>query len=186
MKRVLFPILAAGASLLAMSAHANNGQIDFQGELTAQTCAVNVDGAAGQPAVVVLPSISANLLTAPNSVAASRGFLINLTGCAEQGGNALAFFEYNAAFVDPADGTLKNLLPTGAATASNVHLQILDGVSGDPIVVGSGAQLTGNSAQIIDPAGNATLPYSVQYISPQGNATAGAINSSVTYSIAYN
>ena len=188
MKRVLFPILAAGASLLAISAHAASdaGQIDFEGELKSQTCEVNVDGQTGQPAVVVLPAVSATLLSAPGSTTADRAFMINLTGCKEQSGKALAFFEYNAAFVDFTDGTLKNLLPVGATTAESVHLQLKDGVTGNPIVVGSGAQLTSNSAQDIDLAGNATLPYSVQYISPQGNATAGKVSSSVTYSIAYN
>jgi len=188
MKRVLFPILAAGASLLAISAHAANdgGQINFEGELTAQTCAVNVDGQTAQPAIVVLPTIATSLLQAPGSVASNRAFMINLTGCKEQGGKALAFFEYNAAFVDFTDGTLKNLLPTGATTAESVHLQLKDGVTGNPIVVGSGAQLTSNTAQTIDAAGNATLPYSVQYISPKGSATAGKVSSSVTYSIAYN
>ncbi|MGH8388886.1 MAG: fimbrial protein [Pseudomonas sp.] len=188
MKRILLPVLAAGASLLALSAHAGQdaGQIDFKGELTAQTCAVDVDGDAAQPAIVTLPTINANLLSAPGSTAANRSFAINLKGCTEQGGKALAFFEYNAAFVDFTDGTLKNVLPSVAGNATLVNLRLKDGATGNPIVVGSGAQLTTTTAQTVAADGSATLPYSVEYISPLGGATAGKVKGSVTYSIAYN
>ncbi|MBB3175828.1 hypothetical protein [Variovorax sp. Sphag1AA] len=65
-------------------------------------------------------------------------------------------------------------------------LQLVDGISGAAIVAGSGSQLgaTGTNTARDIVAGVATLPYAVQYIS-QGAATAGKVNGSVTYSIAY-
>lgn len=188
MKRILFPVLAAGASLLALSAHAANdgGDIKFEGELTAQTCAVDVDGITTQPALVKLPTVSTSLLATPGSTTANRLFNINLKNCTEQSGTARAFFEYEAGVVDFADGTLMNTLAPATGVATKVALQLKDGISNAVIVAGSGTQLTTNTARNIDATGNATLPYSVQYISQLGGATAGKIESRVTYSIAYN
>src|SRR5215475_2130766 len=173
MKRILFPVLAAGASLLAISAHASDGQINFEGELTAQTCQVDVDGDSTNPATVKLSKVSTAGLQTAGLTAAQQSFNMNLKNCAEQAGTARAFFEYDANFVDFNDGTLKNLA-TGATAATLVGLQLVDGISGAAIVAGSGSQLGATGTNTARPiaAGVATLPYAVQYIS-QGPATAG-------------
>ncbi len=185
MKRILFPIVAAGASLLAISAHAADGQINFEGELTAQTCLIDVDGNAANPAIVTLAKVAAAGLQTAGTTAAQRNFNINLKNCVGVAGTARAFFEDDANFVDSADGTLKNLA-TGVDAATLVGLQLVDGISGAAIVVGSGLQIgaTGTNTARDIVADMATLPYAVQYIS-RGAATAGKVNGSVTYSIVY-
>lgn len=184
MKSILFPILAAGASLFTLSAQAANdsGQINFEGELTAQTCEVLVDGNPANPALVKLPKISTSGLQTSGAVDGQVGFNMTLRNCAEQAGTAAAFFEYNANFVDSNDGTLKNL-STGAGAATLVGLQLVDGQNGASIAAGQASQLT-NSTKHALVAGAATLPYAVQYIS-KGAATAGQVSGSVTYSVQY-
>ncbi|MBB3175827.1 fimbrial protein [Variovorax sp. Sphag1AA] len=89
MKRILFPIVAAGASLLTISAHAADGQINFEGELFAQTCLIDVDGDTGNPAIVTLAKVATAGLQTAGATAAQRNFNINLKNCIEAAGGRL-------------------------------------------------------------------------------------------------
>lgn len=107
---------------------------------------------------------------------------MDVTGCAASNpvgaGTVKAYFE-KGANVD-ANGRLIN---TATGGASNVVLQLVDGTGNTPINAGDISQNSGNFVAIS--GGNATLPYSVRYYAT-GAATAGAVTSSVTYSLIYN
>src|SRR6516225_7232631 len=74
-------VAATTAPAIAFAASANT--INFQGEVTTQTCAVTVNGNAANP-TVLLPTVSTADLSATGSVAGLTSFTIGVTGCTAQ------------------------------------------------------------------------------------------------------
>ncbi|MCS3455883.1 major type 1 subunit fimbrin (pilin) [Aeromonas sp. BIGb0405] len=159
---------------------ASTGTITFNGELTATTCDVSIDGQ-GADATVILPTVSANTLAAANDTTGTTAFNMALSNCAGTLQTASAFFEAGTS-VDLASGLLNNM----GGTATNVSLQLRDGSSAsqDVIQVGNSSQVT-NTTMVDTSSGSAVLPYLVEYITPAGGATPGTVTSNVTYSIQY-
>lgn len=178
-------VIAALGSVFAVSAvqAAGNGVINFTGAVNNQTCNASIGGVTGTTAAVVtLPTVQSSVLGTAGNTAGQTAFKMDVTGCAATNptgaGTVKAYFEQGAN-VD-ANGHLIN---TTAGGASNVVLELVDGTGNTPIKAGDIAQNTGNYVAIA--SGNATLPYSVRYYAT-GAATAGAVTSSVTYSLIYN
>lgn len=173
---------AALASTLAMSvAQANDGTINFTGELTAQTCTSTVNGPT--TTTVALPRLSTATLAAAGQVSGATGFTIALTRCTGTMTTASAFFESNSS-VDSRTGHV--LVSTGPGAAQNVQLQLLDS-AGAVIRAGDNVQRTNTARTTITGTGaaaGAVMPYSVQYIAT-GAATAGTVAGTVAYSIIY-
>ena len=142
-----------------------------------------MNGATGTTAATVtLPTVQASVLSATGNTAGQTAFNVGVTGCAttnQSGANTVKAYFEKGANVD-ASGRLIN---TATGGASNVVLQLVDGTGNAPINVGDVAQNTGNFVAIS--GGSATLPYAVRYFAT-GAATAGAVTSSVTYSLIYN
>ncbi len=69
----------------------STGTIEFEGELTATTCDVIVDGQAAD-ATVKLPTIGTNQLTAATQTAGRTGFNMALSDCAGTLKTVSAFF----------------------------------------------------------------------------------------------
>lgn len=191
MKKVLLAASIASALSLFNFAHAAGGTIEFNGTITAATCAVTVDDGAGTVSSVNLPGVGKDQLSGVNSVAGRTMFLLKATGC--DGFTTLAskqvaaFFNPDAANVDAATGLLNNIAPI-AGKATNVQLELIDGTTNSPIKVGFASQATSAGfVNIIGTAGSgtATLPYFVQYKSVTGSATAGAVKGSVTFDLMY-
>ena len=175
--RILAVLLSA---VVAQSAFASDGTINFTGELVDSTCSVNVNGTAGPAAATVtLPKVSAAQLKTTGNTAGQTGFNIALSACTGATTTAAAFFESGAG-VDATTGNLKN---TGSAKA--VQLQLLDSTNGAVIKAGDFTQVANTSKIKKDlAAGSAVLPYAVQYVST-GAAVAGTVLGTVTYSITY-
>lgn len=176
-------IAAMGVLLGSAGAQAaGNGTINFIGKVVAQTCNASVNGTdAATAATVTLPTVATNVLSAQGKVAGQTAFNMSLTGCATgaTGSNTVkAFFEQGAT-VDT-NGRLINQTSGGA---SNVVLELMDGTGNTAIKAGDASQNTGNYVPIA--SGAASLPYGVRYYAT-GTATAGAVTSSVTYSLIYN
>ncbi|EDQ9689881.1 type 1 fimbrial protein [Citrobacter freundii] len=178
-------VIAALGSVFAVSVAqaAGNGTINFTGAVNNQTCNASINGATGTTAAAVtLPTVQANVLAAAGNTAGQTAFKMDVTGCAATNptgaGTVKAYFE-KGPNVD-SNGRLINTTTTGA---SNVALELVDGTGNTAIRAGDISQNTGNYVAIT--GGNATLPYSVRYYAT-GAATAGAVTSSVTYSLAYN
>lgn len=183
MKKII--AIAALGSVFTVSAvqAAGNGTINFTGAVNSQTCNATVNGATGATAAAVtLPTVQANVLSTASNTAGQTAFNVNVANCATTNpsgaSNVKAYFE-KGPNVD-ANGRLNN---TATGGASNVLLELVDGTGNTPIKIGDIAQNTGNFVAIS--GGNATLPYAVRYYA-SGAATAGAVTSSVTYSLIYN
>lgn len=179
--------LAIVASLVAVfgsvgvAQAANTGTITFNGELTANTCDVSVDGQ-GADATVTLPTVSTNQLQSVTNTAGDTGFVMALENCTGTTLNTASAFFQAGASVDAMTGRLKNMVPG----ATNVSLQLLDGSSpgaAEVIKAGSQEQVTATIGQDVS-GGSASLPYIVRYYA-EAPTTAGTVYSNVVYSIQY-
>jgi major type 1 subunit fimbrin (pilin) len=172
-------ISAAAAMIFAvpMISHAADGTITFNGSITAQTCTINGNGAGSNDFTVTLPTVSASALSAAGQTAGRTPFNIVLTACTPATGNVHTFFESGPT----TDATTGNLvLQAGGATNVQIGLENADF---SPIKAGF-ADASQNSASVAINSGAASLSYYAQYVAT-GAATAGAANSSVMYTIAY-
>ena len=93
MKKVIMTSLLASAMFTtgAVSA-ASSGTITFNGELTANTCDVSVDGQ-GADATVTLPTVSVSQLDKATKTSGQTGFNMTLSNCSGTLESASAFFE---------------------------------------------------------------------------------------------
>ncbi|NUW65035.1 type 1 fimbrial protein [Cronobacter sakazakii] len=184
MKKLALGLSLAAAMGFAVTAQAaSTGTITFEGELTATSCDVNVDGQ-GSDATITLPTMGINQLDAAGKTAGRTNFVMDLTNCAGTLKTVAAYFEAGAS-VDPVTGRLKNA--AGADNATKVSLQLRDGssTSYDVIKAGDASQSTKTTFVTYDATeGTATLPYAVEYYAEDAT-TAGKVNSSVVYSLMY-
>ncbi|AHG18671.1 hypothetical protein Z042_02905 [Chania multitudinisentens RB-25] len=170
-KTGLASLILAG---LSSNAFAYDAQINITGELTESTCLIN---GANSPAIkdVTLPTLSKTALTGAGSWAGRVPVSFQLSGCDVSTTGATATFE-NGPNIS-ADGNMKNLAATNAAT--NVEVQLLNS-EGTVLNLASDTVTT----PIADEAG--TLQFFVQYFSKDGGATAGQVVSHVEFSMNYN
>lgn len=177
-KLALVASLAVVLGSVSLAQAASTGTITFNGELTANTCDVQVDGQTAD-ALVILPTIETAQLQAQNLTAGRTAFNMALSNCIGTLTTASTFFEAGTT-VDLVTGHLNN-----SGTATNVSLQLRDGSSASQAVIKAGdtSQVNGNTYVDVT-TGTANLPYAVEYYA-NGPTTAGTVISSVVYSIQY-
>ena len=173
MKKIVLALLATTAASVAFSAP---NTITFQGEVSEQTCSVNVNGNEDSP-IVLLPTVPSSALGASGNTAGTTTFNIAITGCTASGATTtmgVAFIGNNVT----ANGNLGN---TGSA--QNVELQLLDAAGGNTVDLTSPATVSGT--HILNAGETAAdHDFAVQYYA-NGSATAGTVISSVQYAISY-
>lgn len=175
--KLLSAMIAAGVIAISQNALAADGTITFIGSITAQTCTINGNGGGSKDFTVTLPTVSSSALASAGQTAGRTPFNIALTNCTPNSGNVHTFFEAGAT----TDGTTGNLT-LNAGGATNVQLGLLNS---DASAIKAGfADAAQSSKSVAITAGSATLSYYVQYVAT-GPATAGAANSSVLYTLAY-
>jgi major type 1 subunit fimbrin (pilin) len=180
MKRKALALAALVSASGAQFANASDGTINFNGELTTQTCTISVNGVvAPTVATVTLPTVSTGTLTAPGETAGSTAFTISLRKCSNAAKYSAAFFE-SGSTVDPFTGNLRNV----SGSAGDVQLQLVDAVSNNAISAGNANQLLSNTFTELQPNQEGDMFYAVRYYAT-GATTAGTVASSVTYSITY-
>ncbi len=176
--KLLAALTLASAAFASHSAFAADGTITFTGSVTANTCAIAGNGASSKNFTVALPNVSNKTLAAAGDTAGRTPFSIALTGCTPNTGNVHTFFEAGPT-VDTASG---NLINTSTGGAANVQIGLLNA---DASAIKAGAtDASQNSKAVALAGGNATLQYIAQYVAT-GATTAGAVNSSVQYTIVY-
>jgi major type 1 subunit fimbrin (pilin) len=192
-------VLLAAVSAASMQASAATGTIDFNGEVTAQTCHASVNGgtpsATGANATIRLPSVGAALLANSGDTAGTSRFIIRVsadstgtTPCAATVSGSTADDVYAFIEAGPENNLLGRLVNSaGAGGATNVDLRLLNS-AGDPIIAGGTGPspwLAQNStvASMAD-ALNTGLVHYVQYYAT-GAATAGTVVGKAIFSLAY-
>ncbi|WP_145492215.1 fimbrial protein [Yersinia rohdei] len=166
--------LFSASTSIAMAA--SNNTITFQGEVTAQTCSVSVNGVDANP-MVLLPTVSSSDLDASGKTAGKTTFTLGVTGCA----SSAADIDIKTVFVANQVTTSGNLGNTG--TATNVELQLLKDAT-----TTTGINLNSNVAQdgIVLKAGDTSAEhdFAVQYYAT-GQAGPGSVIGSVQYAVSY-
>lgn len=174
-------VLAITAVAITPSIAFAANTINFNGEVTSQTCSAVINGLA-EP-TVLLDSVSVDALHGnAGSVAGETPFSLRLTGCvASTTGDqhfATVFQAVNAT-------TAGNLANTAVGGATGVALQLLDRAGGNRL------NLAGNAAvragDIVLPSGQTTVSYdyAVRYVAEAVSVTPGPVLGSVTYTVRY-
>jgi major type 1 subunit fimbrin (pilin) len=203
-KRTAAAVGIAGAFALPMSGLASDGTIIFTGAVTASTCAIDVNGTGVDSATVKLPTVDTAALTntAPRTTAGGTFFSIVLTGCttaADIGGNAPTTVQIYFEAGPNVDENTGGLINTVAGSNVEVMLynasegsidpgpQITPGKGGNGLDVG-GVQPPVQTIANLTGVQTGTQWFYAGYSTQRPNvaATAGAVSTSVTYSLIYN
>lgn len=173
MKKTLIAFAACAVAASSLNAFAADGTINFEGEVSNQTC--SIEGSAGATnKTVVMNRVAATSMRAAGQTAGLKDFTMSLTGCT--GSRALVRFEPGST-VDVATGNLKNQATTDA---SNVQIQLLNANQQQiNLQTNDGSLETAITDQV------ATLKFYTQYVAVGAAATAGAVKSSVQFSMDY-
>jgi major type 1 subunit fimbrin (pilin) len=192
-KRALIAASVATAMALPLSTQASDGTITFTGAVTASTCTLSVNGAANAgTATVALPTVDTSALTntAPRTTAAGTFFSIGVSACTaatDIGAGPAApttvqiYFEAGPN-VDEATGGLINTV-----TGSNVEVRLYN-ASGSTIVgtqIQPGTNTNQPTAQSITTGGTQWFYAGYSTAGANAAATAGAVSTSITYSLIY-
>jgi len=192
-------LVAAGittALALPLTSQASDGTITFTGAVTANSCTVSVN-ASGANATVALPTVSTAALdnTATKTTAAGTFFSMAVSSCtaspvADIGGVApttVAVYFEAGPNVDSITGGLINT----AVSGSNVEVRLYNAAAAsvDGTQIKPGTQTNQPLTQAIGTGG--TQWFYVGYSTAGTNglagaaATAGAVSTSITYSLVY-
>jgi major type 1 subunit fimbrin (pilin) len=196
--RIKRAMLAAGIATtmaLPLTGQASDGTITFTGAVTASTCTLSVNGGANAgTATVALPTVDRAALTGTGAgtTAAGTFFSVGVTGCtgvADIGSGtpaaptSVAIYFEAGPNVDEATGGLINTV-----TGSNVEVNLYN-ASGATIVgsqIFPGTPTHQPAALTIALGGTQWFYAGYSTAGAAAAATAGAVSTSITYSLVYN
>ncbi|MFP2768859.1 fimbrial protein [Oceanisphaera sp. KMM 10153] len=177
MNKIAIALSTAMALGAVSSANAQSGTINFTGNVTAVTCDVSFNGAAGDSPTITLPTVATASLAAGSS-AGKTPITVQIGGSDAQctsGSVALELNPNRTAAVT--DGRLNN---TDASPAENVVVALRD--SQDRLIDLSAPW---SSERVDLGAGGAELTFAGEYYAAGGNATAGGVTAGVQYTLNY-
>lgn len=175
-KNLIVAALVAGA-MSASVASADDGRINFVGEVTDSACTVT--NSVTNPLTVTLGKVARTAFTGAGSTAAPTKFTIALTNCPDSVSSATVKFDGTA------DTNVSSVLALTAATgedavtAGGVGIQIMDKQN---VVV---PLHTASSAYALSEGAN-NLDFVARYYATAATVTAGQANSTSNFTIVYN
>lgn len=175
MKKIL---LATLVCLPITGFAASENTIQFQGEVTDQTCSVAVNGMDANP-TVLLPTVPASALDAATKTAGKTTFTVSLTGCTAPSNDQAVGTVFVANSLT-ADNRIGNTAGTDAA--GNVTLQLVDPSTDSALDVTGTTPAPGLVIKQNEEV--ASYDFAVQYYA-EGAATAGKVLGSVQYAVSY-
>lgn len=165
--------LAPIAALIIMNgAHAIDGNINFTGEITANTC--TVDGG-NTDKIVTLGSVPASALATKGQIAGNQKFTLSLSACTGSATAVAARFESLAS--GSPEGRLKL---DSASSAKNVEIALFDA---NGVMQPVNGVVPTESYVNLD-ANKAELNYMAAYYAT-GQAETGSANATVSYTLSY-
>jgi major type 1 subunit fimbrin (pilin) len=180
-KNLISAALAAAAAFVVMapSAYAADGTINFNGAITGTTCTIT-SGTGGVQGVT-LPTVSASTLNgAVGKVNGLTAFQIQLSNCTPATGNVHAHWE--ATNIDPSTG---NVQIAASSTATGVEIQLMN-TDGTVINAANDDSMQNSHSVAIQTDGSAMLPYAAQYYSTATAVGVGPLTAQVMYDLSYN
>jgi major type 1 subunit fimbrin (pilin) len=202
-KRAMLTAGIATAMALPLTTQASDGTITFAGAVTANTCTVNVNGSGSNNATVTLPTVGTASLSggAAKTTAAGTFFNIAITSCSALVHDVVTpttvgiYFEAGPN-VDQATGGLINTVVGGSTAEVNLYNASASTIVGTQIMPGVQGQ---GAPTLTPPQGHqpATLTPAAGLSETQwfyagystagagGAVSAGALSTTVTYSLVY-
>jgi len=181
--RHLSLVLLAACGLAASVAQAQTQTpttITFEGEVTDQTCKVNINGQ--DNTTVVLPTVKQNdFASAAGTVTGKTDFSLDVTGCkpVTDPGTQKVSVKFHGTSLTQSGGYLKN---TAANGATDVAVQLLDGTAA--IDLSSGI-FTKELGELSGTTTSLSKTFAAQYISESDTVGTGKVTAVVEYSLAY-
>lgn len=182
-KKLLATAVACGAFALTPLANADTGTINFTGLVKPVSCNIEINGEAvgvagdldKSAASITMPTVYTNELTAEGVTAGDKLVDIVFTDC-DANELAGATMQFDSAGVNQETGYLLN---TAAEAAENVEIQ-LSNTGGAVINLN-----TDNSDRVEFDNEEATISLTASYVATDDVITAGNVEASVVYTIAY-
>uniref|UniRef100_Q0HR80 Fimbrial protein n=1 Tax=Shewanella sp. (strain MR-7) TaxID=60481 RepID=Q0HR80_SHESR len=173
-KKISLLALMAGLAI-SYNANASDGQINFTGTITDETCTVT--NSPSSPLSVTLGSVAKSAFSGVGSTAAATKFTIMLTGC-PQSANVNSV---SVKFDGIADGTNKDVLAltAGEGVAEGVGIQLTEDN-------GTVLPLFSASSSFTLADGDNKLNFIARYIATSATVTAGTANAVSNFTIIYN
>ncbi|QCA06823.1 fimbrial protein [Pantoea vagans] len=169
--------LVTAMALFSVYANAaSDNTVHFQGEVSTQTCSVNINGSSAGP-VVLLPTVAASKLATASSTAGETTFTVNVTDCAADAASIKTVFVGNDI---TSNGNLGN---TG--TAGNVSIQLLDSDASTPLKFVSGQSVNTSAFTKAADSTTASQELTARYFAEAASVTAGTVLASAQYAISY-
>lgn len=180
--------IALGAvAFIPPAAMAADGTITINGQLTAATCSVAVNGGSNGNATVTLPTMQTSDFSTTGTAAGYTPFTIALSGCSAGSSTpavtkVVPYFEQGPT-TDMGTGYLTN---NASSNGSNVEVMLSTGNSiSTALKLQNPVASQGSTAQSITGGNNPSFTYYASYISAKAAATAGVVNTSVQYDLSY-
>lgn len=156
-------------------------QIQFQGEVTDQTCKVDLKGNTGS--IVLLPTVSKSELAAPGETAGITPFTITVSDCAtsETSSQSIVTEFLGENVLEP--GVLGNATSEDGSYAKNVGIQLVEDTNTKTPINLNGVT---KSQSVINLAGQSSgeHTFGAQYYAMDA-ATSGKVSAVVNYTISY-
>jgi len=189
LKHTLSLLSLAICAAASTSALAQTGTIDISGTLTSTGCTPTLSGSV-TGTTVNLDSVSVTALTGGVGLG-EKPFTFDFTGCDVIPSTTQVWVHFSGTNVDSSTGYI-----TPTSGSSNVRFRLKDGLGGAVIVAGGavpsgGAPAAGQGTSVgftgTNPSMEAHKTYAVEYWSAAAltSADAGAVASSVTYTVVY-
>lgn len=176
MKIKMMTLALIAFSSAAMADSANT--VQFKGEVSTQTCSVNINGDESHP-VVLLRTVAATKLATKGATAEETNFTVNVTGCTTAASDTsikTVFVGNNAT----ANGNLGN---TG--DASNVSTQLLDSDGTTPLNFAAGSSTTTSAMTLAKGAVSTSQDLTARYYAEDSGVGAGSVNATAQFAITY-
>lgn len=178
MKIKLIALTLLTASGISASALADDGKVNFIGNIIEQGCEVN--SSVSSPMDVKLGDVAKTAFAAAGDTAANTKFTLVLTNCPADLQGKPVVVKYDGT-PDQTNNDYLQLTDYGTAgTAGGVAIQLLN-ASGNALPLATASEQTTISA-----TGDTNLDFFARYIATTANVTAGSANGTVNFTLAYN
>ncbi|MCU6678491.1 fimbrial protein [Leclercia tamurae] len=180
MKKNILAALIATGTLMAFNASANDGSVNFVGDITDGACTVNVQNSGAKTGNVTLGSVPKSAFTGTGSTAGGNSGLaainVSLTGCPAT--KASAYVTFDGDYFDGSNDYLQLTSYGSTGIAKGVAVKLMD-ASGNHLKLGQ------RSEAIPLTSGAANVAFKATYAQVEETVAAGTANAVATLLVTY-